>query len=400
MSDQIALSFVSDRSAPAFEYLNEILTRFGEDNRIEVVLHAFPWGEFWGETKQIAFQKGPASLSEIGSTWLGSLASMKALQPFTPQELNRLGGAESFVPTIWEETSLIGDRQVWAIPWVADARVIFYWQDIFEDAGIDGQTAFQNPQQMDRAFARLQERGFTTPWICPTARSYDSVHQIASWIWSGGGKFVIDGGKQIGFLETEALAGIRAYFALGRYMPLNRHPLSEGFMTESFTQRGAAAMIGGPWIRAGMENSGMSPAMLDKLGIALPPGPPFVGAESLVIWQHASPANKRLASDLIALLTSPEVQAAFPRLAAALPVRLDVLATPPYSTDPYFRVFGEALSRGRSLPNIPLWGRIEEELVNGLARIWQQIAAHPDGVLESAILNELEPLAKRLNRML
>jgi hypothetical protein len=71
----------------------------------------------------------------------GGLAAMQALRPFTRRSFPVT--ARLFPPTSWNSVSLIGDRRV--VPYLlADTRVIMYWRDMLDEAGID-ETAASRP---------------------------------------------------------------------------------------------------------------------------------------------------------------------------------------------------------------------------------------------------------------
>jgi multiple sugar transport system substrate-binding protein len=77
-------------------------------------------------------------------------------------------------------------------------------------------------------------------------------------------------------------------------------------------------------------------------------------------------------------------------------VRIDALAEPPYATDPFFQVMGEALRAGRTYPTLPMWGLVEERLSNALIQIWAAVIANPDQGVDAVIIQRLEPLSRRL----
>ena len=94
------------------------------------------------------------------------------------------------------------------------------------------------------------------------------------------------------------------------------------------------------------------------------------------------------------------MQAEYGQSVGQLPVRLDVLAQPPFSTDARFQVMVEALKTGRPLPRMPRWGVVEERLVSALTHIVAEVAAEPEGDLDAIIGKSLEPLARRLDIIL
>ena len=101
--------------------------------------------------------------------------------------------------------------------------------------------------------------------------------------------------------------------------------------------------------------------------MALVPGVPFVGGSNLAIWEHSRRAKE--ASELVRFLSSRPVQATTVPQAGLLPVRLDVVNDPPFTTDPLYQVLSQGLKTGRGLRATYLWGLAESKLVAALTRV-------------------------------
>ena len=55
-----------------------------------------------------------------------------------------------------------------------------------------------------------------------------------------------------------------------------------------------------------------------------------------------------------------------------------------------------AAKTGRALPNIGLWGTIEDRLVSMLAKLWEDVLAKPEPDLDALVDKHLDPLIRRL----
>ncbi len=141
-----------------------------------------------------------------------------------------------------------------------------------------------------------------------------------------------------------------------------------------------------------------TPKAIDQLGVALPPGPPYVGGSNLVIWKHTQQRDAALR--LIRSLISPDAQANFCQHIGLLPTRLEALQRPPYSTDLRYQALAHAARSGRSYPALLRWGLIEENLSRTLTQIWSDLAANPQSDLDVLFAQRIEPLVKRLNNLL
>jgi ABC-type glycerol-3-phosphate transport system substrate-binding protein len=160
--------------------------------------------------------------------------------------------------------------------------------------------------------------------------------------------------------------------------------------TTMFNDGRAAVTMGANGWLLDMRERGILP----DIGIAPPPGPAYVGGSNLVIWRYTNRA--RVALELVRFLTSHQIQLDFCSQAGPLPVRLDVLDGPPYTTDPHYRVTVEALRTGRPYPSFVQWGLVEDRLSAAFIRLWDDILADPGQDLEVVIARHLKPVARRL----
>jgi multiple sugar transport system substrate-binding protein len=387
--------------------MQPLLHQFEAENRVHVRLRVLNWDTAWADLLKVALYRYGPDVSEIGSTWLSSFVGMDALEPFTSHRLSVIGDPHQFLPSPWQSgvvtppgqglralESGMGSALAWAIPWWADTRLIYYRRDLLEQAGIDVETAFDSPEHLEATLEILANRdsrgSMPIPWVVPSHQSRMTVHNVASWVWGAGGHFIAADGRQVLFGEPEAQAGVRAYFALGRFLAEPARGLDDTQSDGLFGQGKAAVALSGPWLLRFA-----SPEVLAHTGLAFPPGVPFVGGSHLVLWRHV--AYETAAVKLIRFLTSQQVQAAFGRQAGLLPTRHDVLVSPPFSDDPFYQVVAQGLKRGRSFSTTPLWGLVEEKLNESLGQLWAMILADPDLDLKKIVAERLESLAHRLN---
>jgi ABC-type glycerol-3-phosphate transport system substrate-binding protein len=123
-----------------------------------------------------------------------------------------------------------------------------------------------------------------------------------------------------------------------------------------------------------------------------------VGGSNLVIWDYSF--KPLVALKLVEFLTSYEVQSGYILQAGQIPARVDVLAGPPFTTDPYLQVIRQSLESGRSFTATYLWGKVEERLSAVVNNIWSQLFADPTLNIETAVAAQLKPLAAQLDQIL
>jgi multiple sugar transport system substrate-binding protein len=335
-------------------------------------------------------------VSEIGTTWIGNLIAMNALRPYAAPELSALGGPAAFLPSLWHSGTLIGDTRLWAVPWLADTRLIYFRRDLLKRAGVDPAAAFSSSSQLSHTLKGLRESGVDMPWVVPTRHALNILHNIASWVWNAGGDFVSADGKHVIFDQPGARAGIRAYFDLYRYLAPAARYLDRFQADQLFAQGQAAVTISGSWEallsrRIHLETTG-------DWGLAIPAGVSFVGGSNLVIWQHAR--YEREAFKLVRFLTSQQAQMIYHPRIGFLSTRLDTLTASSFTDDASHRVMVQALRTGRSFPAIRLWGLIEDKLTATFTRLSAEILDQPAPDIDALLDKYLGPLAEQLNNTL
>jgi multiple sugar transport system substrate-binding protein len=395
---EIELS-VFDHGPESIAELQSLLKQFEAEQKVRVHLDVIPWSGSWSKLVRVALYHDGPDVSEIGTTWVADFVRMDALARLGRQEIRTVGGQESFLPSIWQSGALASNGEkipsaLWGVPWITDTRLVFYRRDLLAQAGIDERSAFQNPEQFERTLARLQESGIQTPLVIPTAKTRMSIHFLASWVWGAGGDFLAKDGSHVTFQQPEAVAGFKSYFSLGRYLSRDARGLDDIPSYEMFWRGDAAVTLSGPWM---LRESQIAPQVAANLGVALPPGTPFVGGFHLAVWKHTR--RKREVIRLIKFLASSQAALSlFPII--GLPARLDALANPPFSNEPAYQVMSKALRIGRSLPSEQLWGLVESRLTDTIPWIWQDVLARSEPELDIILDERLNSLADRITTAL
>jgi multiple sugar transport system substrate-binding protein len=380
--------------APNADLIQPLLNEFEAKYHIHVKVRLLAWDTAWSDLVKVALYNDGPDLSEIGSTWLGDLIAMSALHAFTPDEISQLGKAERFLPAAWQGCQLFDQPEVWAVPWLVGARFVFYRRDLLLQAGVPEEAAFATVENFDLTLHRLQEHGVPVPWIVPTTTTHTTLLNAASWVWAAEGDFVSPDGKHILIAQHQAIAGLRNYFALGRFIPPALRKLSALLPDGQFVQHDdTAATLSGPWLF-----SLIPPDVRHNLGLALPPGAPFLGGSHLVMWKHSRKQDAAL--KLIRFLTQAEIQAQYAQRIGLLPAVVEALNAAPFSTDELWQIARQAVKAGRAVPITRTWGLMEDRLAAEFGAVWADFYASPQIDLVTALQHRLEPLARRLDQVL
>lgn len=375
--------------------LQDVLSEFEATQRLHVDLIVLEWPTAWRQLVDFVTSGTSPDVSLVGTTWISPLNGMQVIRPFSEAEALESGGEGAYLPSVWN-AGVVG-RQLFAVPWQVDTRLIFYWRSALQRAGIAEGDAFGSFERLEQTVATLSERG-EQALIAPTsAFSHNVLHALSAWIWSAGGDFLNPSADRVLFDQPVALNAIQRYFAIHRSLgTAGLAGLTEQQSDRAFENGTGAVTVSGPWIIEGVTDRG--PEALDDLGIAPMPGIPYNGGAGLVIWRRSLQEQPALA--LIRHLVDPAVQRRISRLGGQLPARLDVLTDPEFNADRFFAALSHNALRGRALPNDRLWGVIEDRLVRTLGALWPIVLDPAQANYQQAVVSSILRLAQQLNTTL
>ncbi|MFZ6028578.1 MAG: extracellular solute-binding protein [Chloroflexota bacterium] len=189
-----------DRGPDFQEKLLNLVNEFERDTKIKVELEIIQdWSNGWARLLDLALNRSPADVSEVGSSWVSDLMRMEALRPFSAFEVDRVLSGAKLYSSVWGNSFAFNGGKTnssapFSIPLGIDARAIYYRHDVFERFGINEASAFESAQAFENTLELLQQVGHPTPLALPTARSHRTIHNLASWVWGEGGNFVNEEG--------------------------------------------------------------------------------------------------------------------------------------------------------------------------------------------------------------
>jgi multiple sugar transport system substrate-binding protein len=376
--------------------MRSLLDAFEHEQHIHVDLEVLDWSVGLARLVEIAiYGRGP-DISQVGSTWVMDLVGMNALQSLSPLEMRAIGSEKDFVPANWNVCITSSPTQeapvVWAIPWTADVRMVFYRRDLLEQAKIDPACAFEHIDAVDRTLAALKAHSREFPVSLSTLRSHNSIYHMASWVWDSGGDFMTPDGMHVAFDAPKALRGMRRYFGLGQYISTAQHrKILDHEVDRLFISGQVSAVFSGPWL---LGELGANPAVRASIGVAPMPGASFVGGSHMVVWKHCQ--KKEAALALLDFLVKHSMQyEIFPLF--NFPAYLPDWNATQFLEEPYFSAFRNALQKGRSFPASKLWVLVEKHLADIVPSVWEKVlnAENPD--IDKVLAETIGPLAGQLN---
>jgi len=360
--------------------LRGLLASFEREMHIQLSFRRVSWERAWQSFLMDAVEgKGP-HVSQIGSTWVATMAMLDALRVFKPEDVSAIGGAPRFLPSTWESVKFANRPEVWAIPWSIYTFVLYYRRDILAKAEIDPDTAFTTPAAMRETFVKLSRNGIA-PWAFPSLQPYaDLVHIASSWARANGGDFMSENGREPLFAQQEVSAGLMDFFELFPFIPLSLRGLNVEACMQAFARGDTAVFIGGVEIgNELMESPYASQEMRDNVAVTTLPGVSWVGGDHLVVWKNvlADAEHEKAALDLVQYLSKKEIQIQLFKVENILPACADAyddLVFPLATTNSTLQ---KILQTGRPHPTLRLWHRIEAFLNEMLLDIGSAVLRQP-----------------------
>lgn len=373
-----------------------LLEAFEAQYHIHVNLIGIQWDTGWGEIAKFGIYGHGPDVSAIGTSWIGSLAAMQALRPFTPQQVKALGGAEAFFETSWRTGFSPNDPTPWAIPWLGDALVLQFWKEKLEKAGLpDFENAFSSDASMLAALEALQKSGVPYPLALNVTKQALILHEAAYWVWTAGGDFISPDFRKVAFDQPAAMQGWKNYFSMQPFLS-PKWLETPNAARDSFLAQESAVQMGRPYQ---VMTDIFNPEFKDQyFGVAQAPGAAYVGGASFVIWQYS--LRDQESFELVRFLSSQPTRIPASPHSLELPTRREALNIPTVENNVYQRTFLDAMQVGRSFPSMRLWGSVEDKLIAEIPNIWADLFADPGQDLDECLHRHIDPLAKRLNTVL
>lgn len=326
-------------------------------------------------TTAAASGSGP-DVSQLGTTWVGSISSLEGLRPFREEELAWLGGREVYLPASWTSTRLLGHPEVTAVPWFVDIRAVFYRTDILRGLGIDPSTAFTDWRSFEATLDRISTHGKVAALGQPGKADWNVVHNVAPFVWDAGGDFLSADGTRATVATPAALDGVDYYQRLvAKY---NSRQVLRGTYAEArraFVDGRVAVLTDAPESVATFRSNA-------KLGgrwatAPMPAGPhgrfTFLGGSNLSVWKTSQ--HPQAALEWIRFLTGEDSQRRYVSGIGLWPARLSATSKAPFASDPAYRAFTAQIPNGRQYPAVAAWNGIEVALHKAFGTMWDRVLA-------------------------
>ena len=398
------LNFLTIADAPEdLNTLRRTLSVLEREKQIQISLRRVGWDRAWQALLMDAVEGRGPNVSQIGSTWVATMAMLDALRSFSTDDISSMGGAARFLPSAWDSVKFADRSDVWAIPWSIYTFVLYYRRDLLKKAGLDPESAFANTTAMRESFLQLSKSGIA-PWAFPSLRPYaDLVHIASSWARANGGDFMTENGREPLFARPEASAGLMDFFELFPFIPPALRGLDVDACMQAFARGDVAVFIGGAEIGNDlMDSPYATQEVRENVAMTTLPGIPWVGGDHLVVWKNVlvDAEKEQAALALVKYLSKRETQIELFKIENILPARSDAYAELEFPLATTRPTLEKILQTGRPHPSLRLWRRIEAFLDEMLLDIGTSVLRQPTTSPSDVAVQMLDVYDQRLSAVL
>lgn len=358
-SGQTLTVWIMEGTNPDAEpFFDEVATAFEEETGATLDVQFQPWASAHDKfTTAIAGGTTP-DVAEIGTTWTPEFAEVGALADLTDLVADA-GLDDDLVPGLQEAGTV--DGALYGMPWYAGVRSFVYRTDLFEQAGVEVPTTWDELRQA--ALTLKETFPDTTAW--PIAG--DSQYGVMPFVWGAGGQIAEqDGDTWTSGIDSDAAReGIEFYTDMALEDGVSTAAATtwkETDLLKAFEQGDAAMMITGSWTPKTILAD--APDLEGKIGAFPIPGqdegvsPSFLGGSHLGIFNESD--KQDLAWEFVQMMSTGEFAQRWADEANYFPGQASLLEAAAESDDPLVAPFAQQMvDGGASLPVTPLYGQIQ-----------------------------------------
>jgi multiple sugar transport system substrate-binding protein len=364
------ITYWASNQGPTIAYDDQVLSQAVKDFKaqtgITVQFDVISWPDLFNRILTADFSGQNPDVLNIGNTWAPTLQATRAFLPFTPANLDAIGGKNKFLATSFAATGAPGQVPT-SVPLYGLSYALFYNKALFKQAGIT------RPPVTWSEFIQDAKK-LTKPQIGQWGVAIEgaSITENAHWSFilsnqQGGSLFNTQNVPT--FNTPQNVKAIQFYTDLiSKYKVAAPQDAeySTGTQSPGDFANGKAAMI---MFQTGtintIEADGMKPS---QFGVAQVPVPDPLPPGGKPIESHVAGINisifkdtrhKAAALEFVKFMTSPIEQIKLNKLYTSLPVVTDAYSNPAFNT-PVMRTFETILAQHAApMPLIPQEGQME-----------------------------------------
>jgi multiple sugar transport system substrate-binding protein len=259
-----------------FDVGNQLVKEFNNTHKgITVVYRGTPWAN-WYQTFTTAIGSGTQPDISTGASFMGAqFSGANDVLPLDDlvDEVKKNGQYNDYLPGVFAPMVYKGHTITW--PWAIDIRVPFYRTDLFQQAGVQVPTTWDEWRAAAKKLSGNGKYG-----IVDSGADNLTEHMLeALMINNGGGLFTPD--KKLDFATNSLNIEAMRFFA-DLVQDGSFDPASSGYMSadaiRAFSRGDAAMLVGGPGFTAQMDAS-----VVKNVGLIPPMASPH-GTKGTLYW--------------------------------------------------------------------------------------------------------------------
>lgn len=325
-------------------FMGQLADAYNKSHKAQVKVSIIPSAQFVQKFGTAASSGSAPDVASIDLVFLPYFASQGALA-----DISSLAKGLTYKADLSPAHSKLAVFQgkTYALPFTAEASVLFYNKTLFKKAGLDPGKPPSNYAEMIAAAKKIRALGpkyygFVFAGACGGC----NIFEFAPHVWASGGDVLSPDGKKA-MLDspqvTDALNFYREMFTAG-VMPSSVKTDAGSIQATSFssgkvgmTQLGAFAVS---TFEKAKVDFGIAPIVGKTGGSAS-----FAGGDEIAI--PTASKNRPAAEEFVKWATDEQAQTILAK-AAIVPVRTDLVDKIYVSIDPRFKAFGDGMAKGRT----------------------------------------------------
>jgi multiple sugar transport system substrate-binding protein len=324
-------------------FMSELAALYNKSHTTQVQVTIIPAQNFVQKFGTAAASDAAPDVVSLDEVFGPYFASVGALSDITSL-YDSLPYKDQFISSHVAQSTWNG--RVYALPFSAEASVLYYNKDLFTRAGLD-------PNKPPTSYAEIMADakkiralgpdyyGFTFGGACGGCNVFEFTPQI----WASGGNVLADNGKKVTFDTPQVTAALTFYHQMW-----TAGVIPEAAKTDTGTQqvplftsgKVGMTMLGAfaiPSVQAAKVNFGVAPIPGETSGYSS-----FAGGDIIAIPSGSK--HKTAAEDFIKWATGPDAQALLAHN-GSIPIRNDLIASLWDSQGPLYKVFGQMVLIGQ-----------------------------------------------------
>jgi len=396
-------TFATWAAGVELQEFNEIIDRVNQkaDGKYKIEVLSIPSDYYIKLSTNIAAKKAP-DFFWLTQELISKYAKMGAIVDITDKlESSSNLTKEQYYPGVLQ--SAIYEERIYGLPWIANPLIVFYNQNLFDEAGIpyppsDGGWTWDEFIDIAKRLTTTKEDAFGNKY-----KQYgyvvDGWPNIETFIWAGGGDIIAENGVDILLDSQESINGLAILSKILKegISPPYSEVSSLGSNNVWFEKQRAAMFMGG--IQDNFETKVRAMPEDEQFRIGYAPMPVGLDNRSHSFnWTASTVMSKQVADNPLAYEIMETITLEFFKWKIAPPIKgeIDQVAKINPLKEPALDTIQICLNNARSANYIPEWNEINNSL---WLKLYSKMLNDPDFDYESeakAIAREARGLiAKR-----